>query len=126
MKRILKMQYSQRDQKFLEQNGRLIFLAFIKPIINGKGFDFKEVQVAQERRLDIVVTYLSYKYVIELKIWDGEVKHQKGLKQLASYLDLQSCANGYLVIFDFRKITQKEWKQEQLTESGKDIFAVWV
>lgn len=31
----------------------LLFLAFIKPIINGTGFDFKEVQISEEKRLDI-------------------------------------------------------------------------
>ncbi len=36
----IKEQYSDRDREFLERNGRLNFLAFLKPIINGKGFDF--------------------------------------------------------------------------------------
>ena len=33
------------------------FWIFIKPIINSKGFDFKEEQTSQEKRLDVVVTY---------------------------------------------------------------------
>lgn len=57
----IKEQYSDKDQDFLERNGRLVFLAFLKPIINGKGFDFKEVQISQEKRLDVVVTYLEQK-----------------------------------------------------------------
>ncbi|NOW91095.1 hypothetical protein BCD91_003118 [Clostridium beijerinckii] len=64
----IKEQYSSIDSKFIEREGRLLFLAFIKPIINGVGFDFKEVQISEEKRLDIVVSYLSSKYVIELKI----------------------------------------------------------
>lgn len=68
----MRKEYSEKDTAFLEKNGRLIFLAFIKPIINGRGFDFKEVQISEEKRLDIVITYMNKQYVIELKIWHGE------------------------------------------------------
>ena len=120
----MKKEYSEKDQDFLERNGRLIFLAFIKPIINGKGFDFKEVQISEEKRLDIVVTYLDEKYIIELKIWYGNEAHQKGIKQLEDYLDRQNVNNGYLIIFDRNR--QKDWKQEKIKSGQKDIFAVWV
>lgn len=41
----MKEQYSTKDAEFIEHHGRLLFLAFIKPIINGTGFDFKEDKV---------------------------------------------------------------------------------
>jgi hypothetical protein len=66
---------------------RFSFLAFIKPIINGRAFDFKEMQISQEKRLDVVITYLEQKYIVELKIWRGKKYHKDGLKQLADYLD---------------------------------------
>ncbi|MCI6188505.1 MAG: AAA-like domain-containing protein, partial [Clostridium sp.] len=84
----MKEQYSPSDSKFIEREGRLLFLAFIRPIINGVGFDFKEVQISEEKRLDIVITYNNHKYIIELKIWHGDNYHQRGLKQLANYLDI--------------------------------------
>ena len=62
----MKEQYSSKDEEFLEHHGRLLFLAFIKPIINGVGFDFKEVQVSEEKRLDIVITYNSFKYMFSI------------------------------------------------------------
>lgn len=120
----MKEQYSEKDIPFLEQKGRLIFLAFIKPIINGKGFDFKEVQVSEEKRLDIVVTYLNKKYIVELKIWRGQKQHEKGLLQLADYLDRQGCDEGYLVVYDFRG--KKSWKQEHVDTGTKKIFIIWV
>ncbi len=120
----IKEQYSDKDQDFLERNGRLIFLAFLKPIINGKGFDFKEVQTSQEKRLDVILTYLDKKYVIELKIWRGQKYHEEGLKQLSDYLDIQGLNKGYLVSFDFNK--GKEYKEELIDKDGKQIFAVWV
>lgn len=64
----MKENYSSIDEKFIEREGRLIFLVFITPIINGTGFALKEVQVSDEKRLDIVITYNKFKYIIELKI----------------------------------------------------------
>ena len=82
---IYKRTISDKDTKFIEREGRLLFLAFIKPIINGVGFDFRDVQIAEEKRLDVVITYNSFKYVIELKVWIWTAYHEKGLIQLALY-----------------------------------------
>lgn len=108
----MKEQYSHKDEKFIEHHGRLLFLAFIKPIINGIGFDFKEVQVSEEKRLDVVVTYNSHKYISELKIWNGEEYHKAGIRQLCDYLDIHSMKRGFLVVYNFNK--NKEYKHEKL------------
>jgi len=121
----MKKEFSEKDKKFLERNGRLVFLAFLKPIINGKGWDFKEVQISMEKRLDIVVTFMEHKYIIELKKWYGEKYHKKGLDQLADYLDRQEQKKGYLIIFN-PNTKKKDWKQERIKVNDKDIFAVWV
>ena len=120
----MKEQYSEKDEKFLEREGRLLFLAFIKPIINGVGFDFKEVQISEEKRLDIVITYNNHKYIIELKIWHGDNYHQKGLKQLANYLDINEQNKGYLLVFNFNK--NKEYKKEEVIIDNKEITTVFV
>jgi hypothetical protein len=120
----MKEQYSIKDLNFVEEHGRLLFLSFIKPIINGVGFDFKEVQVSEEKRLDVVITYNNFKYIVELKIWRGEKYHEKGIKQLSDYLDIHSLEQGYLVIFNFNK--NKEYKQEKIQENNKKIFAIYV
>ena len=116
--------HSKHDRNFLEHNGRLVFLAFMRPILNGHGYDFKEVQISEERRLDVTITFYQHKYVAELKIWRGEVAHQKGLNQLADYLDRLNLTEGYLVIFDHKEI--KEWYSEWIEFKGKKIFIVWV
>lgn len=120
----MKEQYSSKDKEFIEREGRLLFLAFIKPIINGVGFDFKEVQISEEKRLDVVITYNNYKYIIELKIWHGEEYHKRGIEQLSDYLDIQGLSKGYLVIYDFNK--NKEYKNASTRFEDKDIFAVWL
>ena len=120
----MREQDSTKDRDFLERNGRLVFLAFIKPIINGSGFDFKEPQISEERRLDVVITYLRHKYIVELKIWRGPEAHADGLAQLADYLDRQSLQEGYLLVFDHSK--KKNWQSGWEEVAGKKVFVVWV
>jgi len=125
----MREQYRRKDEKFLERNGRLLFLAFLKPIINARGFDFKEVEISEEKRLDIVVTYLDKKYIIELKRWQGEKAHKKGIRQLADYLERQGQDEGFLFIFDFRKGQKKEpakGKAQRTTVGSKKIFIVHI
>ncbi len=116
--------YSDRDAKFLEREGHLLFLSYLRPIINGMGFDFKEPNVSLERRMDIVITWQNRRYVLELKIWHGPKYHQDGLRQLSDYLNIYSLKEGYLLIYDFNK--NKEYRQEQIAFGDKQIFAIWV
>lgn len=99
----MKHEYSENRKTFLEEDGRLLFLAFISPIINGIGFAFKEVKGGDERRFDIVITYEKRMYIIELKIWRGEEYHKRGLIQLGEYLDQYNLKEGYLLVYDFRR-----------------------
>jgi hypothetical protein len=80
--------------------------------------------VADERRMDIVITYQNQRYVIELKRWYGDKYHQQGLQQLSDYLDIYSLKNGYLLIDDFNKT--KRYKEEWIQFLDKQILAVWV
>ena len=120
----MKEEFNTKDKSFLEKNGRLVFLSFLAPILNGKGHSFKEVQTSEEKRLDIVATYNEYKYIIELKRWYGESCHQKGITQLTDYLTFQGVQTSYLVIFEYNKI--KSWRTEWIEQEGKRVFAVWV
>jgi transposase len=120
----MREQYSKHDRDFLERNGRLVFLAFVKPILNGHGYDFKEVQISEEKRLDVTITFYQHKYVAELKIWRGQVAHEEGLTQLADYLDRLNLDTGYLLIFDHKEV--KTWQSEWVTYKDKKIFIAWV
>jgi hypothetical protein len=121
---LMKEEYSKKDRDFLERQGRLIFLAFLKPILNGHGHAFKEPQISEEKRLDVVIAYHGHQYVVELKVWRGPKAHKSGLVQLADYLERQGLEAGYLIIFDHSEA--KEWKTQRSRIKGKKIFAVWV
>jgi hypothetical protein len=122
----MKEQYSEKDTGFIEREGQLLFLAFLKPIINGYGFDFKDPQISEEKRLDIVVTFFKERYIVELKIWRGPQAHEKGVKQLTDYLERLNADRGYLIIYDLRKSGEDEGKMEKMMVDGREIFMVWV
>ncbi|MCQ2251643.1 MAG: AAA-like domain-containing protein [Bacteroidales bacterium] len=114
-------EYRDRDQKFIEQQGRLLFLCYLKPIINGTGFYYVEPQTRENARMDLVVTYNHKEYIIELKIWHGTKYETDGKVQLAEYLDAKNISEGYLVTFSFLKnktYCEPEWK----VQDGKRIF----
>jgi hypothetical protein len=120
----MKEEYSRHDRDFLERNGRMVFLAFLKPILNGKGWFFKEPQISEERRLDIIITFYQRKYLIELKIWRGEKAHKKGIEQLSDYLEKQHLNQGYLIVFDHSAV--KTWDKKRIRKADKKILAIWV
>jgi hypothetical protein len=109
----MKHEFSEKREAFLEDDGRLLFLAFLSPIINGTGFAFKEVKGGEEKRFDIVVTYEKKMFILELKKWYGEEYHKKGQLQLGEYLEQYGLEEGYLLIFDFRKKTGLAGKAEE-------------
>ncbi len=115
-------EHRKADEKFYESQARLIFLSYIKPILNGKGFYFVEPQTRENKRLDVVVIYGDRKYIIELKIWNGQKYHEKGREQLAEYLSIQGLSEGYLLVFNFNQTKAKtsEWVEIE----GKNLFEV--
>ena len=111
---LMKAEYRKEDEKFIESQGRLLFLCFLKPIINGTGFYYVEPQTRTSNRMDIVVTYLEEEFIIELKIWHGEQYRKDGIKQLNGYLESREQKKGYLVSFSFLK--NKEYTAGYLSD----------
>jgi hypothetical protein len=52
--------YGQNNEGFVEDNGRKLFLLYLKTIINGMGNHYIEAQTRDARRTDIIVDYLDY------------------------------------------------------------------
>ncbi|MDR0491895.1 MAG: AAA-like domain-containing protein, partial [Oscillospiraceae bacterium] len=59
--------FSEADAPFLERHGRLLFLSYLKPLVNGQGFYHIESEFTDLRRMDIVVDYGSEQFIVELK-----------------------------------------------------------
>jgi hypothetical protein len=95
--------YHKSTEKFLERECRLLFLTYLKPLINGNGFYYIETETRSKERMDVVVDFNDEQFIVELKIWKGEQKHEKSYEQLIEYLNSKNKSDGYLLTFDFRK-----------------------
>ena len=111
------------DDKFVEDNGRKIFLTYLCPIINGVGNYYCEAQTRDLTRTDIIIDYLGQQYIIELKIWHGQSYNERGEQQLTEYLDYYHLQTGYMVSFCFNKGKQPGVK-EVLVGDKKLIEAI--
>ncbi len=111
--------YGQNDARFVEDNGRKLFLLYLRPIINGAGNYYVEARTRNERRTDIIVDYRGEQFIIELKIWHGNEYNEKGKKQLADYLDCYHKDKGYLLSFNFNK--SKEIGVKEIRIGNKTI-----
>ena len=118
--------FSEDDIPFLERHGRLLFLSFLRPLVNGLGFYHIESQFTDLRRMDIVVDFGRDQFIIELKLWKGETAHDKAYEQILNYMDAKNSGKGYLLTFDFRKETNKARKADWVNVGGKQIFDVIV
>lgn len=98
--------YSGKDERFLEKQGRKIFLIYLKPIINGTGNYYIEARTRDERRTDVIVDYLGEQFIVELKIWHGEEYNERGEEQLTDYLEYYHKEKGYMLSFNFNKNKQ--------------------
>ena len=119
--------YRDSQKKFAENECRMLFLTYLSPLINGNGFCHVESETRNARRMDLTVDYGTEQFIVELKLWYGEVSHEKALDQIAGYLDSKNKDSGYLLTFDFRKEENTGKPKAQWVEhNGKKIFDMMV
>ena len=81
-----------------------------------------EPVIGDRKRIDVVITYNQFKYVIELKIWGGAKYFDKAKVQLANYLDREGLDEGYMLVHDFRT----RYVQEVIQHDGKKLNVTYV
>jgi len=115
--------YREREKEFLEDECRMLFLTYLRPLINGAGFYHIESETRNARRTDVIVDYGAEQFVVELKRWYGEAAHEKAYDQLCGYLESKNRDNGFLLTFDFRSDKNIGKPQSGWIEhKGKKIF----
>ena len=95
--------YNHKDIDFLERECRLLFITYLRPFINGAGFYHLESETRNGKKTDVIIDYKSEQFIVELKLWYGEVSHEDAYEQLSGYLESKNKDTGYLLTFDFRK-----------------------
>jgi len=118
--------FTENDTPFLEKHGRLVFLTFLSPLLNGHGFYHIESQLTDLRRMDIVVNFGNEQFIVELKTWRGDIAKEKAYGQLLGYMSTKRADKGYLLTFDFRRDENKVRKAEWVQIGDKQIFDVVV
>lgn len=98
--------YGDRDEKFVESEGRKYFMFYIKPIINGVGNYYIEARTRDNLRTDMIIDYMGHQYIIEMKIWRGDSYNKRGEQQVLEYLDYYHLDKGYMMSFCFNKNKQ--------------------
>ena len=95
--------YGDSTERFVEENGRRIFLTYLRPIINGVGNYYIEARTRDMRRTDVIIDYKGQQFIVEMKIWRGEEYSRRGEMKLAGYLGDYRLDKGYLLSFNFNK-----------------------
>ncbi|RKU19004.1 hypothetical protein C6501_01650 [Candidatus Poribacteria bacterium] len=99
-----------------ESVGRHLLLAYLEQFVRLVG-GFMHIEVQTGRgRMDLLITHNQQKYIVETKVWRGEVSYQKGKRQLASYLKLESAIEGYYVVFDHRTNPEPRAETEEIED----------
>ncbi len=109
-----------KSKEFLENDLRMKFFMFLKPVLNGIGFIYKEVQISEEKRLDAIILFNNEKFIIELKLWKGDKLHKQGINQIKDYMMREKVDKGYMIIMN--KNQSKEYK----TTNEDGVFTAWV
>ena len=82
-----------------EATGQYLLMAYLDLAIrNLEGDLFTEVN-SGEGRLDLLVTHQGRRYVVETKLWRGQLEYERGLAQLRNYLASEGQTTGYYVVF---------------------------
>jgi len=119
--------YNTKDIKFLERECRILFITYLRAILNSVGFYYLESETREGERTDIIVDYNTEQFIVELKLWRGEAAHEDAYEQLAGYLNSKNKDTGYLLTFDFRKENNVgKPKFDWVEYHGKKIFDVIV
>lgn len=95
--------FSDSTDKFIEDNGRKLFLLYIRPLTNGSGNYYIEARTRSMGRTDLIIDFQGKQYIVEMKIWHGEEYHARGEEQLLGYLKDYHLKKGYMLSFNFNK-----------------------
>ena len=97
-----------------ESVGRHLLLTYLDGFVQAVGGSmYLEVQTGRGR-IDLCIIHNQRKYIVETKIWRGELHYQAGKKQLAAYLKLENAIEGYYVVFDHRDVPEPRVETETL------------
>ncbi|MDE0401534.1 MAG: AAA-like domain-containing protein [Candidatus Poribacteria bacterium] len=97
-----------------ESVGRHLLLTYLDLFARSVGGTLSFETETGRGRMDLLITHEREKYIVETKIWRGDIRYQAGKKQLAAYLKLEGAGQGYYVVFDHRRNPEPRVETEKL------------
>ena len=97
-----------------ESVGRHLLLTYLDLFARSVGGVLSFETETGRGRMDLLITHEREKYIVETKIWRGDVRYQAGKRQLAAYLKLEGAGQGYYVVFDHRRKPEPRVETEEL------------
>ena len=108
------LQVPETPQEYVGQHLLFAYLEQFVQIVGGTLY--LEVQTGRGR-MDILILHNQRKYIVETKIWGGDIRYQAGKTQLAAYVKLEKAVEGCYVVFDHRKEPESRVETETLDNS---------
>ena len=93
--------------------GRHLLLSYLDQFVQAVGGSMYLEVYTGRGRIDILIMHNTRKYIVETKIWRGEVRYQAGKQQLAAYLTSEGATEGYYVVFDHRQKPEPRVEREE-------------
>ena len=97
-----------------ESVGRHLLLTYLDLFARSVGGVLSFEVETGRGRMDLLITRAGRKYIVETKIWRGNIRYQMGKKQLAAYLKLEGETQGYYVVFDHRRTPEPRVETETI------------
>ena len=97
-----------------EYVGQYLLFAYLDQFVRQvRGAMHMEVQTGRGRA-DLVIFHQGRKYIVETKIWQGELSYRAGKEQLSAYLKLEGVPEGYYIVFDHRETPEPRVETETI------------
>ena len=97
-----------------EYVGQHLLFAYLEQFVQSVGGTmYLEVQTGRGRT-DILILHRNRKYIVETKIWGGDIRYQAAKAQLAAYIELEGAEAGYYVVFDHRNTPEPRVETDTL------------
>ena len=97
-----------------ESVGRHLLLTYLDLFARSVGGALSFETETGRGKMDLLITHKGRKYIVETKVWRGDIRYQAGKKQLAAYLKLEGAVQGYYVVFDHRRNPEPRVETEEL------------
>lgn len=107
-----------------EYVGRHLLLTYLDSFVKAVGGVMSFEVPTGAGKMDLCITHNRRKYIVETKIWRGDVRYQMGKQQLSAYLKSEGVTEGYYVVFDHRQKPEPRVEMETVADVGIRSYVI--